>query len=144
MTRKGSPASRSLWRLARASLLMGLPLASGLPFAPAAAAAPTAGQLSNCVANVSGVARPEGVKRAVCAGVISALASVGPRLGLGHAQEVGGLGADAICQNGYVQGLVPALYIELNSDWYLGVSGGHSCAAAIEMGKEAYSAVQGF
>jgi hypothetical protein len=60
------------------------------------------------------------------------------------AQEVDGLGEDAICQNGYVQGLVPALYIELNSDWYLGVSGGHSCADAIEMGKEAYAAVEGF
>jgi hypothetical protein len=59
-------------------------------------------------------------------------------------KEVHGLGEDAICANGYVQGLVPALYVELNSEWYLGVSGGHSCADAIEMGKEAYAEVEGF
>ncbi len=60
-------------------------------------------------------------------------------------EEVRGLGEDAICVNGpYAQGLVPALYIELNSEWYLGVSGGHSCAAVIEMGKEAYTEVEGF
>jgi len=60
-------------------------------------------------------------------------------------EEVHGLGEDAVCNDGaYVQGLVPALYIELNSDWYLGVSGGHSCAEAIEMGRDAYAEVEGF
>jgi hypothetical protein len=59
--------------------------------------------------------------------------------------DVHGLGEDAVCNNGaYVQGLVPALYIELNSDWYLGVSGGHSCGAVIQMGRDAYAEVEGF
>ncbi len=60
-------------------------------------------------------------------------------------EEVHGLGVAAVCENRtYIQGLVPALYIELNSDWYVGVSGGHSCVEAIAMGRDAYAAVEGF
>ena len=59
------------------------------------------------------------------------------------AQAVGGLGEQAFCATGHgpVQGLVPALYIELNSDWYLGVSGGSSCAAVTLLGQRAYARV---
>ncbi|HXW78980.1 MAG TPA: hypothetical protein VEJ84_05750, partial [Acidimicrobiales bacterium] len=40
------------------------------------------------------------------------------------AEDLGGLGEEAFCDPGvYKPGYVPSLYVELNSEWYLGVSG---------------------
>lgn len=64
-----------------------------------------------------------------------------------NAEDVGGLGEQAFCDPGppYNPGYIPALYIELNSDWYLGVTGSPpgaskgSCNALRGAGHEALS-----